>query len=88
VEGLVWRPEDWPGATGVKAMLSGKMKLEEKWLDLSDLHRARQRGESTSRGRFVTTYTLELFLHQSGRPGQSPARAPQIQTCGFPPSGS
>ena len=59
-EGLVWRPEEWPGATGVKAMLSGEMKLEGKWLDLSGRFRARQRGESTATRRFVDRETLEL----------------------------
>jgi REP element-mobilizing transposase RayT len=59
-EGLVWKPQDWPGVTGVKAMLSGSMKLVGSWLDLSGLYEARQRGESTATRRFVEKHTLTL----------------------------
>ena len=59
-EGLVWKPQDWPGVTGVKAMLSGKMKLVGTWLDLSGQFRAALRGDSTATRRFVKRHTLEL----------------------------
>jgi hypothetical protein len=59
-EGLVSRPQEWPGVSGVNAILSGKMKLRGPWLDLSAQFRAAQRGESTATRRFVKRHTLEL----------------------------
>jgi hypothetical protein len=59
-EGLVARPQDWPGATGVHAMLEGSMTMEGAWLDLSGLYRARLRGERPSKRKFVKRETLEL----------------------------
>ena len=59
-ESLVGRPQEWPGVSGVNAMLSGEMKLRGTWLDLSGQFRAAQRGESTSRRKFVKKHTLEL----------------------------
>jgi hypothetical protein len=41
-------------------MLSGEMKMRGSWLDLSGQFRAAQRGESTSRRKFVKKHTLEL----------------------------
>lgn len=59
-EGLVWKPHDWPGATGVNAMLSGEMKIEGEWLDLTLMFHARERGESTATKNFVKRHTLKL----------------------------
>jgi putative transposase len=38
-EGIVLRPEDWPGANCVKELLNGKTTLEGQWIDRTALYR-------------------------------------------------
>ena len=47
-EGLVPKPQDWPGAQSTRALLSGRNKIGGEWIDRTAQHRARQRGEDSS----------------------------------------
>ena len=58
-EGLVSRPEDWPGAQCVEALLSGK-ELEGLWFDRTRECAARIGGDRPVRLRFVTQETVLL----------------------------
>jgi hypothetical protein len=42
-EGLVRRPEDWPGANCVRELMSGRTTLEGRWIDRTAFYRAPDR---------------------------------------------
>ncbi|HXO19627.1 MAG TPA: hypothetical protein VOA87_06840 [Thermoanaerobaculia bacterium] len=58
-EGLVARPQDWPGAHGVQALLEGE-PLTGRWFDRTQEYAARSRGETFPRLKFASTETLTL----------------------------
>jgi hypothetical protein len=58
-EGLVASPRHWPGASSVRALLSGE-SLEGVWINRTEQFRAGERGESTADTRFTSTDRLKL----------------------------
>ncbi len=58
-EGLVARPQDWPGATSVQAQL-GDGTLTGTWYDRTAEYWARKRGAEVQPGQFSSTETLTL----------------------------
>ncbi len=58
-EGLVARPQDWPGATSVHAQL-GDGTVTGTWYDRTGEYWARKHGEEIEPGQFASTETLEL----------------------------
>jgi REP element-mobilizing transposase RayT len=58
-EGLVASPRHWPGASSVRALLSGD-SLEGIWIDRTAQFRAGERGEPTPDARFTSRLRLEL----------------------------
>lgn len=58
-EGLVARPQEWPGAHSVKALAEG-CKLEGWWLDRTREHAARARRERFDRNKFATRETIRV----------------------------
>ena len=58
-EGLVDRPEEWPGVSCVEA-LTGGAKLSGTWHDRTAESLARRRGQPADPARFTTTYEIEL----------------------------
>ena len=51
-EGLVRRPQDWPGVAGVKQLMKGKMRIRGgRWIDRSGLYRARRAWEANQRSK-------------------------------------
>ena len=58
-EGLVAKPQDWPGATSVHAQL-GHGVVTGTWYDRTAEYWARKRGEEVEPGHFASTQTLEL----------------------------
>ena len=58
-EGLVASPRHWPGASSVKALLSGA-SLEGVWIDRTEQFRAGERGEPNADVLFSSIYRLEL----------------------------
>jgi hypothetical protein len=52
-EGLVDRPQHWPGVHCAQALLAGT-DLEGKWFDRTAEYEARRRGETIAAGRFAT----------------------------------
>jgi REP element-mobilizing transposase RayT len=58
-EGLVERPQDWPGVHCVRALLSGD-SLEGLWFDRTRESKARRRGHEADPLRFATPETLRL----------------------------
>lgn len=58
-EGLVERPQDWPGAHSVNALLTGE-PLEGLWFDRTKEYAARRRGEDFDRMKYATVETLTL----------------------------
>jgi putative transposase len=58
-EGLVARPQDWPGVHAVRALLEGEV-LEGLWFDRTQEYLARRRGEKFDPLHFATRETLEL----------------------------
>ena len=58
-EDLVRRPQDWPGASSVDALLSGK-PLPGLWFDRTSEYKARLRGERPAKYAFAEEQTLEL----------------------------
>ena len=59
-EGLVARPQDWPGAQSTRALLSGRDEIGGEWIDRTAQYQSRQRGEDTSVERFVERRVLKL----------------------------
>lgn len=59
-EGLVARPQDWPGVQCVSALLEGQPVLVGTWLDRSGMYEARQRGETPRRSDYTRRETVEL----------------------------
>ena len=58
-EGLVMRPEEWPGASSVCALLDGS-PLSGIWYDRTAEYWARKRGEAVEPGRFASAESLRL----------------------------
>jgi REP element-mobilizing transposase RayT len=58
-EGLVARPQDWPGATSVHAQL-GDGTITGTWYDRTAAYWARKRGKELEPGEFDATETLTL----------------------------
>jgi REP element-mobilizing transposase RayT len=58
-EGLVERPQDWPGAHSVNALLTGE-PLEGLWFNRTKEYAARRRGEDFDRLKYATVETLTL----------------------------
>ena len=58
-EGLVASPRQWPGATGLPALLEGK-PLKGLWFDGTAEYRARQRGQKTKPEDFATEVVVQL----------------------------
>ena len=58
-EGLVARPQDWPGANSVHALLDGS-QLEGVWYDRTAEYWARKRQDEVEPGQFLSTETLRL----------------------------
>ncbi len=58
-EGLVRRPEDWPGATSVRGLLTGA-SIVGPWIDRTSEYRARLRGRRCDPRAFVSAERFEL----------------------------
>jgi hypothetical protein len=58
-EGLVERPQDWPGAHALTALLTGD-PLEGYWFDRTQEYAARRRGQDFDRLQYATAETLVL----------------------------
>jgi len=58
-EGLVRRPQDWPGVHSVRAML-GEEALEGLWFDRTREYAARRRGQAFERFQYASVETLVL----------------------------
>ena len=58
-EGLVERPQDWPGAHSVNALLTGE-PLEGIWFDRTQEYAAQHRGENFDRLAYATVEILTL----------------------------
>ena len=58
-EGLVRRPQDWPGAHSVQALLDGR-PLRGVWFDRTREYQARRCGQRPSKYEFAEDETLEL----------------------------
>jgi REP element-mobilizing transposase RayT len=58
-EGLVARPQDWPGAHAVRALL-GEETLEGLWFDRTQEYLARRRGQAFEYLDYATRESLEL----------------------------
>jgi len=58
-EGLVARPQDWPGVHGIHALLSGE-PLMGCWIDHTQESAARSRGESVTPRQFAVSEALTL----------------------------
>ncbi len=58
-EGLVARPQDWPGATSVHALL-GDLEVSGVWYDRTAEYWARKRGEKVDPEQFTSVETLSL----------------------------
>lgn len=58
-EGLVARPEDWPGVHGIHALLTGEPLLG-RWFDRTKEYTARSRSERVHPRQFVIPETLTL----------------------------
>ena len=58
-EGLVKRPEDWPGPSSTESLLTGR-PLRGVWLDRSAEYEARRRKQSLNKYEFAETQELEL----------------------------
>jgi hypothetical protein len=58
-ENLVERPQDWPGAHSVNALLTGQ-SLEGTWFDRTQEFAARNRGEQFGARQYATREILEL----------------------------
>ena len=58
-EGLVARPEDWPGVHSVRALRDGEV-LRGYWFDRTKEYAARSRREEYSKYQYATEETVEL----------------------------
>ena len=58
-EGLVARPQDWPGVHCIEALLTGA-PIEGLWYDRTREYAARQRGKAFPREKYATTERLQL----------------------------
>lgn len=58
-EGLIARPQDWPGATAVHAQLGGST-ITGTWYDRTAEYWARKGGKEVEPGQFASTVTLDL----------------------------
>ncbi len=58
-EGMVQRPEDWPGVTCLSALLRGEA-LRGVWYSRTEENRARRRGETPLPDLFARTYDVTL----------------------------
>ena len=58
-EGLVARPQDWPGVHAAKALLQGE-DLQGYWFDRTQEYAARNRGEKFDRLKYASVETLHL----------------------------
>lgn len=59
-EGLVASPLDWPGASSVKARVSGE-PMRGVWVDRTAASQARRQGKEVGPGDFETEYEIELW---------------------------
>ena len=60
-EGLVAKPQDWPGATSVQAQL-GDGVVTGTWYDRTAEYLARKRGKEIAPGQFASAETFKLCL--------------------------
>ena len=58
-EGLVARPQDWPGVHVARALIQGE-DLKGTWFDRTQEYAARNRGETFDRLRYASVETLRL----------------------------
>jgi REP element-mobilizing transposase RayT len=58
-EGLVRKPSEWPGASGLHALITGKPVVGH-WFDQTAQNHARRSGEQAGKWDFATEETLEL----------------------------
>ena len=58
-EGLVARPQDWPGVHVARALIQGE-DLKGTWFDRTQEYAARNRGEKFDRLKYATVETLHL----------------------------
>ncbi len=58
-EGLVARPQDWPGVHVARALIQGE-DLEGLWFDRTQEYAARNRGETFDRLKYASVETLHL----------------------------
>ena len=58
-EGLVRKPSEWPGASGLRALLSGKSVVGH-WFDRTAEYYARRSGERPGKWDYATEETLDL----------------------------
>jgi REP element-mobilizing transposase RayT len=75
-EGLVIRPQDWPGLHCIKALLEGE-PLQGYWFDRTKEYAARNRGEDFEPFQYATPETLTL----DPLPCWKGLTADQIQAC-------
>ena len=59
-EGLVARPQDWPGAQSASSLLSDRNEIGGEWIDRTAMYQARQRGEDSSVARFRVRQIITL----------------------------
>ena len=59
-EGLVPKPQDWPGAQSTRALLTGGNEIGGEWINRTAQYQARQRGEDTSVDLFLERRVLKL----------------------------
>ena len=85
-EGLVLRPQDWPGAQCVKALVEGR-PLRGLWFDRTREYEAKTRGEAFHRLEHSTTETIHLepipcwrHLSKTGFRGRIRELVSQIET--------
>ena len=59
-EGLVAKPQDWPGAQSTHALLHDKDEIEGEWVNRTAQYQAQQRGADASVERFVERRVVKL----------------------------
>ena len=59
-EGLVEKPEEWPGVHCVRPLLAGEPEVEGIWFDRTREYNARLRGETFERRKYTNVETVTL----------------------------
>jgi hypothetical protein len=65
-EGLVGRPQDWPGVHAVRALVADEA-VEGYWFSRTQEYAARRRGEDFNRLQYATRETVTLTPLPAGR---------------------